>query len=214
MKRMWTAISIMAVLNLTGLAGLTAHAWNQGWLQPDRIQRAVAELKGTQEEVAPAPATTEEDHEPTARSADRIRRNEEAAERQRIELARRQREIKDGWKLLEAQQLVLLRSRETLEEKVKQFEARNKQAAKEKGDSGVQKELDIISGITAKAAKELLKLKPDAEVARILLAIDNRKVNKIVKQCKTSEERLWIGRVLEQLHDRDAARAEAPGAGT
>ena len=101
-----------------------------------------------------------------------------------------------------------------IRERVKQFEAGEEQAAREKGDSGIQKELDIISGITPKAAKELLKLKPDAEVARILLAIDNRKVNKIVKQCKTSEERLWIGRVLEQLHDRDAARAEDPGAGT
>lgn len=214
MKRLWTAISIMAVLNLTALTAFTAHAWNQGWLQPERVQRAIAELRSAREQVAPAPAVTNEVRKPTARAADRIRRNEEAAEKQRIELARREREIKDGWKLLEAQQLVLLRNREALEEKVRQFEANKEQAAKEKGDSGLQKELDIIAGITPKAAKELLKLKPDAEVARILLAVDNRKVNKIVKQCKTSEERLWIGRVLEQLHDRDAARAEDPGAGT
>lgn len=214
MRRLWTAISIMAVLNLTALTAFTAHAWNQGWLQPERVQRAIAELRSAREQVAPAPAVTNEVRKPTARAADRIRRNEEAAEKQRIELARREREIKDGWKLLEAQQLVLLRNREALEEKVRQFEANKEQAAKEKGDSGLQKELDIIAGITPKAAKELLKLKPDAEVARILLAVDNRKVNKIVKQCKTSEERLWIGRVLEQLHDRDAARAEDPGAGT
>jgi len=213
-RRLWTAISIMAVLNLTALTAFTAHAWNQGWLQPERVQRAIAELRSAREQVAPAPAVTNEVRKPTARAADRIRRNEEAAEKQRIELARREREIKDGWKLLEAQQLVLLRNREALEEKVRQFEANKEQAAKEKGDSGLQKELDIIAGITPKAAKELLKLKPDAEVARILLAVDNRKVNKIVKQCKTSEERLWIGRVLEQLHDRDAARAEDPGAGT
>jgi flagellar motility protein MotE (MotC chaperone) len=213
-KRLWTAISIMAVLNLTALTAFTAHAWNQGWLQPERVQRAIAELRSAREQVAPAPAVTNEVRKPTARAADRIRRNEEAAEKQRIELARREREIKDGWKLLEAQQLVLLRNREALEEKVRQFEANKERAAKEKGDSGLQKELDIIAGITPKAAKELLKLKPDAEVARILLAVDNRKVNKIVKQCKTSEERLWIGRVLEQLHDRDAARAEDPGAGT
>jgi hypothetical protein len=204
----------MAVLNLTALTAFTAHAWNQGWLQPERVQRAIAELRSAREQVAPAPAVTNEVRKPTARAADRIRRNEEAAEKQRIELARREREIKDGWKLLEAQQLVLLRNREALEEKVRQFEANKERAAKEKGDSGLQKELDIIAGITPKAAKELLKLKPDAEVARILLAVDNRKVNKIVKQCKTSEERLWIGRVLEQLHDRDAARAEDPGAGT
>lgn len=214
MRRLWTAISIMAVLNLTALTAFTAHAWNQGWLQPERVQRAIAELRSAREQVAPAPAVTNEVRKPTARAADRIRRNEEAAEKQRIELARREREIKDGWKLLEAQQLVLLRNREALEEKVRQFEANKERAAKEKGDSGLQKELDIIAGITPKAAKELLKLKPDAEVARILLAVDNRKVNKIVKQCKTSEERLWIGRVLEQLHDRDAARAEDPGAGT
>lgn len=214
MKRLWTAVSIMAVLNLTALAGFTAHAWNQGWLQPDRVHRAIAELKGTREELATAPAVEDEVRKPTASAADRIRRNEEAAEKQRIELARREREIKDGWKLLEAQQLALLRKREALEDRVMQFEADKEKAAKEKGDSGVQKELDIIAGITPKAAKELLKLKPDAEVARILLAVDNRKVNKIVKQCKTNEERLWIGRILEKLHDRDAARAEDPGAGT
>ncbi len=76
MKRLWTVISIMAVLNLTALAGITAHAWKQGWLQPERIHRAVAELRGAQEEIASAPATVGEDHKPTARSADRIRRNE------------------------------------------------------------------------------------------------------------------------------------------
>jgi len=214
-KRLWTAISIMAVLNFLVLAGMSVYAWQHGWLEPARLRRAMAVLKGEEPPQLPSPTSqTTDSKQASPRSSERIRRNDQIEEQRRIELARRRREIKDGWKLLEVQQLALLQKREALEEKEKQFEARQEQIARKEGDSGVQRELEILSGIPPKAAKELLKQKDDAEVVRILLAMEARKANKIVKQCKTKQERLWIGRIMEKLHDRDASRAEVPGAGT
>ena len=126
----------------------------------------------------------------------------------RTELDRRRREIEDGWKLLETQQLALFRDRESLDAETKRREAAAREAAEKAGDSGYKKEIDVLGGLKAKQAKDLLKQKKDADVAAILLKLEDRRVRQIVGECKTNEERLWIGRILEKLHQRDATQAE------
>lgn len=146
-------------------------------------------------------------------SSERIKRNKDADEIARTELERRKREIQNGWDLLERQQLALLKSQESFEETKKRQREEQQRRAEEAGDEGLKKELDILSGLKAKDAKELLKLKADADVVRIMLQMEPRKARKIVGECKKNEERLWIGRILEKLHERDAAQAEVLAAG-
>jgi hypothetical protein len=214
MKRLMTVIATMAVLNLAALAGLMGYAWSHGWLTRERVQRAVTVLKGEEEAaVASAPEAAAEGKAPQS-SGERIRRNQEVEERYLIELARREREIQDAWKLLETQGLALVREKEAFEEMKKRNAAEVLARAKETGDSGSQKELEIISGVKAKEAKDLLRQKDDADVVRILMAMEARKARQIVAACKASEERLWIGRILGKLHDSNATQAEALGAGT
>ncbi|MCD4761245.1 hypothetical protein K8R42_05095 [bacterium] len=212
MKRLFTIVALLAITHLAALAALGGYAWQQGWLEPDRVDRAMAVLRG--EDVAgevEEPVVVEEVRSTSA--IDRIRQNQEVEDIYRTEFDRRNREIQDGWKLLEAQQLTLLREKEDLEAQRRRWIDVQDERARRAGDDGFQKELDILSGLKAKAAKELLKLKDEADVVRIVMAMEGRKVQKIVDQCKTSEERLWIERILEQLHNRDAAQAEDLGAG-
>ena len=145
---------------------------------------------------------------------ERIGQNEEAVRVRRAELDRRQREIEQAWQQLETQQLAFLKERESFETARRREAAEADERARKAGDSGWQRELELMGTMKAKLAKSLLKEKPDAEVVKVLMELDIRKAKKIVEQCKTSEERQWIGRILGQLQDRSASQAEALGAGT
>lgn len=214
MKRLFTLFSILAIVHLSALAGLAGYAWSRGWLTRDRVLRAAAVIQGQEELASGSSDGTGPEAEPPRSAGEQIQRNVESEERVRIELSRREREIKDGWKLLELGRLALLHEKEAHEATQERFAAQRESQAKQAGDSGVQKELEILSGIKPKEAKELLKLKEDADVVRVLMAMETRKARKIVSACKTSEERSWIERVLGNLHEQNAAQAEALGAGS
>lgn len=213
MKRLFHVIALMSVLNLAALSGLVAYGWNQGWLQRERVHEALAVLRGETQDAELIVDQNDQADEPLRPTDEQIRRNEELEEKHRIELERREREVKNLWSLLETRELEFLRAKEEFEADKERFKSQREQLAEQDGDSGLQAELETLSGVDAKTAKELLKLRDEADVARILMAMDGRKRNKIVKQCKTSEERLWIGRVMEKFHDSKSAQAEVLGEG-
>lgn len=221
MKRLAMAIGALCVMNMLALAGLAAYAWSAGWLERERVLEAVAVLTGQ------APAATEEEEttvvarpsgkqattQPADAIAERIRLNDEMDARHRIELERREREIKNLWSHLESRELALLRAKEELEAAKQRFAEQQAALAAASGNDGLLKELEILSGIPAKDAKALLRGKDEADVVRIIRRMDQRRVARIVRECKTEEERLWIGRIMEKLHDSDVAQAEVLGAG-
>ncbi len=204
----------MSILNMAALCGLFGYAWMQGWVTPDRVRHACAVLMGEDDEPMDAETAGANDVVGGARaSSEIIRGNKQADERYRIELDRRKREIANGWAQLQLQQLALVQRQEAFDADKQRFADERQQLAKKEGNSGFLAELGTLSSIGAKSAKELLKLKGDADVVRILMAMDDRKRSKIVKACKTQEERLWIGRVLESFNDSAVAQAEDLGAG-
>lgn len=209
MKRIFTFVALMATVHMAALAGGVVYAWSQDWLTRDRILRAYAVLRG--EEEAPPAASGQQDAAdelPKSASA-QIERNVALDARERIELDRREQEIRHSFGLLETEQLALIREKEALLADKQRFAAERDAQARQAGDTGIQRELEILSGIKPKAAKELLKLKTDADVVRIFMSMKIRQARKIVAACKTSEERSWIERVLGTLHEQDATQAEA-----
>lgn len=216
MKRFLTALALVSMINMAAIGGLAAVAFTKDWLAKDRVVRAFAVLRG-EEQAEPAAATTSmpavEADQPPIASSEQIRKQREADEIARTELERRRREIQNGWELLERQQLAFVQAKEAFEDGRKRYEEETRRRAEQDEDGGFRKELDIIAGLKAKDAKELLRLKQDADVVRILMEMEPRKARKIVGECKKSDERLWIGRILEKLHDRNAVQAEVLAAG-
>lgn len=214
LKRLLIALAFLSMINLAALFVGAAYAWKHGWFQKERIREAVAVLGGhhdSPESATTKPAAGESKSETTP--GERIRRSSDADQIARTELDRRRREIQDGWALLERRQIALVQAREAFETQKKEYEESLARRAESAGDDGLKRELEILSGIKAKEAKELLKLKKEADVVRILMTMEERKARKIVSECKTDEERSWIGRILEKLHDRNAVQAEALVAG-
>ena len=211
-RRAFFVLSIMSMMNLAAVLGYGTFAWKRGWLEKKRVHEALAILRdGVPEnhEVKPTSRPVETMAGATAqRSGEQIRRNAEADEVLRTELQRRESEIQNAWRLLETQQLALVKQKEEFDAAKKRYADELAARAAQTKDSGFEKELDILSGVKAKDSKELLRQKSEPDVVRILAALEVRKARKIVSECKTPEERLWIGRILEKLHERNAAQAE------
>lgn len=216
MREFVSVLAMLAVIHGLGFVGLGAYAYNKGWLEPERVRAAAAALTGEVKTATTQPAeavTVASSNAGGAQRVDRIiQRNAEAEERYRIELERRDRELRDAFALLESKWLEVVRQQEDLLAQQQRFEAEQERLAREAGNSGLQTEIDTLASVDAKTALPLLKQKDDADVVRILMAMDERKRTKIVKQCKSEEERRWIGRILEQFHENSVAQAEALGA--
>lgn len=220
MKSLGTALILTIVMNFLALLGLAGYAWQNGWLAPERVRAAVAVLTEDADESADDAEAMKEgaaagdDVVADGQTVDKtLRKSRQAEERFRIELERRDRELQDAFALLETRWLELVRQQEQLQSERDRFEAERQRVAEETGSDGIKAEIATLATVDAKTAKALLQLKDDADVVRILMAMGDRKRAKIVKQCKTDEERRWIERILEKFHESSVAQAEDLGAG-
>lgn len=207
LKRCLTALALVSMINMTAVVGLVGFMWSRHYLEPQRVRLAWDALSGHTPEAMPA---TMPSAGPDGAKSDGSKGNANAASDEILhaELERRRREIQNGWDLLERQQIALVSQREKFEEEKKQFQAVIAAQSGKTADEGFKKELDIIAGLKAKSAKELLRLKSEADVVRMLSALEPRTARKIVSECKKSEERRWIGRILEKMSQQGVAQAE------
>ena len=128
MKEIVSVLAMLAVVHALGFVGLGAYAYSKGWLEPDRVRAAAAALAAEAEEPTTQPAAegnsamAKTGGGMTQRVDKIIQRNEETEERYRIELERRDRELRDAFALLESKWLEVVRQQEELEAEQKRFE--------------------------------------------------------------------------------------------
>jgi hypothetical protein len=148
---------------------------------------------------------------PTASALLAAGREDESAAMGELETFRRQ--VANEQALVEAARLQVLREREKIERQQKQWEASRQKDAEVAKQSGVQKELEILSGIKAAQALAVLRGKPDIQAARTLMAMETRKAQKIIESCKTAEETDWRKRILELIREQNDIQAAALAGG-
>lgn len=211
-RRLFFVASVSALVNLAALACIAGICWSRGYLIPERVQAAAAALRGELSLSQPTEHVATSAPVEVVPSAEQIARNDAADAIRQAELERRERETEHAWQQLEMRQLAILKQKEEFEAARKRNATEMEVRASSAGDSGWDKQVDLIGQAKPKTAKELLQKMSEPEVAKVFMQLEARKVGKIIEQCKTPEERSWIGRILDQLHTSDAAQAEAPGA--
>ena len=128
-----------------------------------------------------------------------------------LEMLRRQ--VANERAMAEAARLEVLRERERMEQQRKQWEASRQKELEASQQSGVQKELDYLASIKPAQSLMLLRGKPDAEAARVLMAMETRKGKKIIELCKTPDEQEWCKRILELIREKNNVQAAALAGG-
>lgn len=210
MKRLYHILSLLAITHLFALAGLLVFLFATGRLDEERLEQIASVLRGEYPDAAPAaPSDPAPEAEPIA-SAEEIARA--ASEREFYELlsARQATEHRDRLGLHEEIWLRTVRLQEDLERQRRLFEEQKRAFFEETQQQGFETVLEMLASIDPAQAKELLRRSGDfkeADVVRLLMAMDPNRSKRIVNECQTEEELRWIGRILNQIHEINQASA-------
>ena len=218
LKRLYHWLAFLALIGLFALGGFCGFLFASGRLDREKMGhiRAVlrGELPGEQLATATQPAVQEA---VPVTSAEDIVRSQEKAKFYELLAERHQREIEDRRRLNLEIQLSVDRKLEDLAEREKRLQGEQAALRQESQLEGFEKQLDFISRAEPKKAKDLLRggqIK-EADVIQLLMKMDPNRVSKIVNACKTQDEVIWIGGILNQigkLKSEVAAGVDGPSA--
>jgi flagellar motility protein MotE (MotC chaperone) len=208
MKRIYHILALLAFVNLFAIAGFVGFLFSSGRLNAERVDQIGIVLRGKFPTSQPAtqPAVTSAPAEPSRSEIVRA-----AAQKEYYQLLaeRHERELQDRQSLNQSIQLDVIRRLEEIEKAKADLQEERKKAAEQGQDDGFAKVLEMYSGMDPVKAKDLLRTQnKEADAVQVLMQLDSSRTKKIVNACKTPEEMLWIGRILNQIN-----KLNKPGGG-
>jgi hypothetical protein len=221
--RIYDALAIIALSTLLSTSGLAAYLFSVGRLNVERLETIAAVLRG-ESLVAPGaaeaaaappppssqPALAQAEGAPTAEELREARRRGHI-ESLRLERARRDLEAQQRLLQLAMQQLIAEQESFTLQKS--DFEQQRERLLKAELDEGFAKELEYVSGLPPKLAKEhILRSweKHPVDAVRLFMRIDAGRGKRILEQFKSPAELRIMHELLERVRLSGATQAPAP----
>ena len=209
MTKLLNAIGALALATLLAGGGFVGYLFGTDRLSAQRLEAMAGVLRGEFDNTAsptdlvtaaaPTSAPVQEPPVSTEAELQRARKNE------RLELLATERAVRD----LEAQRRLLdqllqhvVQEQERLSIEKKEFAEQREKIQAASRDEGFQKELDLVSGLQPRQAKEhILRLwqKQPADAVRLLAAMDETRAKRILEQLKTPDELRTQTDLLEQI---------------
>lgn len=214
MRRILRLLSVLSLVVVLAAGGLAGFLLATGRLTAERIDQIAAILRGESLVAATttAPAPTEEVKPQTATK--QIAHDQAQQEMLALLADRRLRELEDRSRLNERIHFEVTQKLEEIQRREAEFAEQRKKLAQQSTRDGFEAEQGIVASIDPTRARELLMMmEKDADVVRLVLAMEADRRKKIFNTCKTPQEMGWARRILDQLrsHGIDRADAEAPG---
>jgi len=183
-----------------------------GRLDAAKAKKIASVLRGAEDtkHAGPAPTSSQPASQPVLAKAsgEKIEQELIAEELRRLSDDRRRRDLADRKSLVDSAMLKFTREREAWNKPLSDFEQAQKLASHERQQMGMDREVNIVSGLSAKNARDMLKKRPMPDAVRILMAMKPRTATEIIESCKTPEEKAWAVQVLQELSNEDKGRAE------
>jgi hypothetical protein len=208
LTKVFNAVAALALATLLAGGGFVGFLFGTGRLNASRLEAIASVLRGELPEVnASEPANVNTTSAPVAAeppvgTEDEVRN---LRKRQRLEMLATERAVRD----LEAQRQLLdqvlqhvVQEQERLAMEKVEFARQREKVKDATRDEGFQKELDLVSGLQPRQAKEhLLRLwqKQPADAVRLLSAMEDSRAKRILEQLKTPTELQVQTDLLEQI---------------
>jgi hypothetical protein len=203
MKRAYQAISMLAIAHVVVVLGGGAYLVTSGMLTRERAELIAKILRGEYPPPVDETAGGEGEEKADGPVETRIAQAQEEKEALRRLLEREVREVEDRQRLVDAAMLDVIRRHEQLEADRGAFAQQQEAIRAERMQSGFVKELELLSAAKPAARKELLRQKPDADVVKLLMEMDERQGKQVIDACKSPEELAWIARILHQIQTQN-----------
>jgi hypothetical protein len=202
MKRFYHLLALLAMINLFAVVGMVGYLFASGRLNAERVEQIAVVLRGEFPSSQPAVASSQpaapEDKAQT--SGQEIARRQEEKELVTLVKNRRDRELRDRDVLDQRIQLETRQLLEKLEKKEKELKQQKQVLSTEGEQAGFEKQLTLLSKMEPKLALQELKTQikePDA--VQLLMKMDENRVKGIMNACKTTDDKAWLGRILNQI---------------
>lgn len=201
MKRLFNMLVLVALVNLFSLIGFVGYLFTSGRLNEDRVNQMAMVLRGEfDEEETPTTQPSEEEEETPIRSAEEIANANERSRYSELLSERHLRQIEDRRRLGDDTRIEVDRLLDEIEQREERVQQQIKAVQQESELAGFEKQIEVFAKLEPKRAKDLLmKEMKEADVVHMLMAMDVGKTSKIANACKTDEELVWIGRILNQI---------------
>ncbi len=213
-RRLYKWLSYAALVQMLATLGLVGYLFASKKLSSQRLDQIAIVLRGEFPTSRPAETRPAVVEAPPQRSREELARLESQRKMYELIADRQRRDIADRSALNQSIRLEVDRRMEDIERQSRQFQEQRRQLQVEAGQDGFSQMLDVFSRVSPKQSKDLLREAvrggmKEADVVQILVAMESDQRKKIVEACKTSEERAWITRILNQIRALDAV---VPGA--
>ena len=222
MTKLLNAIGALALATLLASGGFAGYLFGTGRLSAERLETLAGVLRGefddasADDPVAAVAPTSAPALQVTLSTQEEL---QSARKRERLELLATERAVRD----LEAQRRLLdqilqhvVQEQERLLIEKKEFAEEREKINTAARDEGFQKELELVSGLQPRQAKEhILRLwqKQPADAVRLLSAMDETRAKRILEQFKTADELQTQTDLLEQIR-LQGAEGHANASGT
>lgn len=219
--KLYNLVAPLAVATVLTVGSFAGYLFASGRLTAARLERLAQVLRGELDAPPPGPAPTSAPADPAPAASPRVRAAEEvraARRRDHLESLRLERAKAD----LEAQRQLLnqaLQQVVTEQERLAQQKAEFAEQQKPKPaptgpDEGFEKELEYVSGLNPRQAKEhVLRVwrKHPADAVRLFAALDVGRGKRILEQFKTPEELQIVSDLLERVRLQRPSEAGVSG---
>ncbi len=219
--KIYNLVAPLAVALVLAAGSFVGFLFGSGRLTATRLERIAQVLRGELDATPPPAAPTSAPAEPAAGSGARVRPAEEvraARRRDHLESLRIERAKAD----LEAQrqlldqalQRVVTEQERLAEQKARLAEEQKPKAAPTGPDVGFEKELEYVSGLNPRQAKEhVLRVwrKHPADAVRLFAALDVSRGRRILEQFKSPEELQIVSDLLERVRLQRSSEAGLSG---
>jgi hypothetical protein len=202
LKRFYHLLALLAMINLFAVVGLVAYLFGSGRLNAERADQIAMVLRGEFPASQPAVASTRpaDAEDKPQRAGQEIADRRDEKELLDLVRGRRERELRDRDILDQRIQLETRQLLEKLEKKEKELQQQKQVLSTEGEQAGFERQLSVLSKVEPKLALQLMKSQmkePDA--VQLMMKMDENRVKAIVNACKTEDDKVWIGRILNQI---------------
>jgi hypothetical protein len=202
LKKVYNVIALLALLHLVGVAGVLAFLIGTGRLTAADAKEIAHTLRvEAPAEAGPPDQTAKASTAEAATEAEPLPGSTEAEIRRR-NLERIAMQAEHQLILANRQMLDVKRRQEELDQQVAAAEAEQKQLEQERTDEGFKKDIELLSMLKPTVALDSLLARPVDEAARIMMEMDTRQGKKII-EAAAKEPRKWSGMLRIQRRLRD-----------
>lgn len=207
--KLFNTVSAIALATLLAGGGLVGYLLGTGKLNSGRLEIMAAVVRGELDDRSSSPPAAGQPagnegaaQAPRACTAEEVRELRKREHLEMLEAERAARDLEAQRRLLDQALQHVVQEQERLAEERTQFWQQREKMKSTARDEGFQRELELVSGLQPRQAKEhILRVwqKQPADAVRLLSAMDESRARRVLEQFKTSEELKIQSDLLEQI---------------